>query len=117
MEVGNPSRICKNEQKQSLPNSRTGHNASGRRFLKHKWVFEIKRAGTFKALFVACSYNQIPGVDFTNVCSPVVHDVTFRIMLVAEIKWKLKSKIVDVESAFLNGKLEEEIYIWNVRMD
>ena len=84
---------------------------SGRRCVKHKWVFDIKRDGTFKARLVACGYSQIPGVDFTDVYSPLVHDVTFRIMLVAELEWKLKSKIVDVESAFLNGKLEEEIYM------
>ena len=83
----------------------------GRRCVKHKWVFDIKRDGTFKARLVACGYSQIPGVDFTDVYSPVVHDATFRIMLVAELKWKLKSKIVDVESAFLNGDLEEEIYM------
>ena len=74
-------------------------------------MFDIKQDGTFKARLVACGYSQIPGVDFTDVYSPVVHDVTFRIMLVAELKWKLKSKIVDVESAFLNGELEEEIYM------
>jgi hypothetical protein len=32
-------------------------------------------------------------------------------MLVVEHKWTLKSKIVDVESAFLNDNLEEEIYM------
>jgi hypothetical protein len=74
-------------------------------------VFDIKRDGTFKTLLVACGYSQIPGVDFTDVYSPVVHDVTFRIMLVAELQWKLESKIVDVESAFLNSKLEEEMYM------
>jgi hypothetical protein len=69
----------------------------GRRCVKHKWVFDIKRDGTFQARLVACGYSQIPGVDFTGVYSPVVHDATFRIMLVAELKWKLKSKIVEVE--------------------
>jgi hypothetical protein len=69
----------------------------GQRCVKHKWVFDIKRDGTFQARLVACGYSQIPGVDFTDVYSPVVHDATFRIMLVAELKWKLKSKIVEVE--------------------
>jgi hypothetical protein len=78
----------------------------GRRCVKHKWVFDIKRDGTFKARLLACGYSQIPGVDFTDVYSPVVQDVTFRIMLIlAELKWKLKTMIVDVESAFLNGEL------------
>ena len=35
---------------------------------------------------VACGYSQIPGVDFTDVYSPVVHDVTFRIMLVDRVR-------------------------------
>jgi hypothetical protein len=33
----------------------------GRRCVKHKWVFDIKRDGTFKARLVACGYSQIPG--------------------------------------------------------
>jgi hypothetical protein len=74
-------------------------------------VFNIKGDGMFKARLVACGYSQIPGLDFTDVYSPVVHDATFRIMLVAELKWKLKSKVVDVESAFLNCNLEEKIYM------
>jgi hypothetical protein len=60
---------------------------------------------------VACGYSQIPGVDFTENYAPVISDVTYRIMLIAEIVWKLSSKIVDVETAFLHGDLEEEIYM------
>jgi hypothetical protein len=50
----------RNEQKQSLAESE-------RRCIKHKWVFDIKRDGTFKAWLVACGYSQIPGVDFADV--------------------------------------------------
>ena len=53
----------------------------GRRCVKHKWVFEIKRDGRFRARLVACGYSQIPGVDFNDVFSPVGHDVTFRLMV------------------------------------
>ena len=60
---------------------------------------------------VACGYSQIPGVDFTEHFAPVVNDVSFRIMLIAEIKWQLTSKIIDVETAFLHGNLDEEIYM------
>ena len=83
-----------------------------RRLIKCKWVFDIKRGtGRFRARLVACGYSQVGGIDFTQVFSPVVNDVTFRIMLVAKMIWKLDSYLFDVETAFLLGKLDEEIYM------
>jgi len=83
----------------------------GRRCVKSKWVFKIKRNGVFRARLVACGYSQVPGVDFTENYSPVVNDVTFRIMLVAMILWNLDAVLIDVETAFLHGELEEDIYM------
>ena len=82
-----------------------------RRCVKCKWVFKIKRNGVFRARLVACGYSQIPGVDFTDNYSPVVNDVTFRLILLLWIHFGLTAKIVDVETAFLYGKLDEEIYM------
>ena len=84
-----------------------------RRCVKCKWIFEVKRNGIFRARLVACGYSQIPGVDFTDVYSPVIHDVSVRIMLVAELVWKLQHRLIDVEVAFLHGDLAEgeEIYM------
>ncbi len=82
-----------------------------RRCVKSKWVFLSKRDGRFRARLVACGYSQIPGVDYTDNYAPVINDVTYRIMLICEIVWKLTSKIIDVETAFLHGDLEEEIYM------
>jgi hypothetical protein len=74
-------------------------------------VFDIKRNGRFRARLVACGYSQVGGIDFNQVYSPVVNDVTFRIMLIAKMVWKLFSMTFDVETAFLLGELEEEIYM------
>jgi hypothetical protein len=60
---------------------------------------------------VACGYSQVGGIDFTQVFSPVVNDVFFRIMLVAKMIWALDSMMFDVETGFLLGDLEEEIYM------
>jgi Reverse transcriptase (RNA-dependent DNA polymerase) len=84
---------------------------TGRRCVKHKWVFDIKRNGTFRARLVACGYSQVPGIDFTEVFSPVVNKPIFRIILLAQILWGLKANLIDVETAFLHGELEEEIYM------
>jgi hypothetical protein len=86
----------------------------GRWCVKHsKWVFEIKRNGVFRVRLVACRYSQIPGVDFTESHSPVINDVTVRIILILLILRKYKAIIMDMEMAFLHGVLEkgEEIYM------
>ena len=83
----------------------------GRSCVKCKWIFDIKRSGVFRARLVACGYSQVPGLDFTDIYSPVVNDITIRCMVIAEMVWKFSSMVVDVETAFLHGDLEEEIYM------
>ena len=46
-----------------------------------KWVFKINRNGVYRARLVAKGLRQIPGEDFTEHFSPVINDVTFRIVL------------------------------------
>ena len=60
---------------------------------------------------MACKYSQIPGVNFSENYSPVLHDVTFQIFILIFIVFGLNEKLVDVESAFLYGSLEEEIFM------
>jgi hypothetical protein len=83
----------------------------GRRCVKHKWVLDIKRSGTFRARLVACGYSQVPGVDFEQVYSAVANDVTFRLVIIVMIVLKLDAMIFDVETAFLYGKLDKKIYM------
>jgi hypothetical protein len=45
---------------------------------------------------VACGYSQIAGVDFTENYAPVINNITWRILIVAMIVWKLDTKIVNV---------------------
>ena len=54
---------------------------------------------------------NVSGVDFTDNYSPVVNDVTFRVVVARMIIEKLKGKVVDIDNAFLNGDLEHEIYV------
>jgi Reverse transcriptase (RNA-dependent DNA polymerase) len=50
-------------------------------------------------------------VDFQELYSPIVNDTIWRMMLVLQIALKLGSRIIDIETAFLNGELSEEIYM------
>ena len=82
-----------------------------RRCVKSKWVFKVKRNGVYRARLVACGYSQVPGVDFSENYSPVVNDITLRLLLIAKMVYGLQTKIIDVETAFLYGDLEEEIFM------
>ena len=84
---------------------------TNRRLIGNKWVFKIKRDGTYRARLVALGYSQIPGVDYTDNFAPVAHDVSFRIALARMMVEKLDSLVMDVETAFLYGEIDEEIFM------
>ena len=84
---------------------------STRRLIGSKWVFKIKRDGTYRARLVALGYSQIPGVDHTDNSAAVAHDVSFRISLARMMVEKLDSLVMDVETAFLYGEIDEEIFM------
>jgi len=96
-------KVWRNMKRRDIP--------QGRRCVKCKWVFEIKRDGRFKARLVACGYSQIPGIDFHNSYAPTISDVSLRALLTILLLKKYKAKIVDVETAFLLGNLDEDIYM------
>ncbi|KAM1032295.1 hypothetical protein ACFX2I_035891 [Malus domestica] len=81
-----------------------------------KWVFKTKLNldGTVqknKARLVAKGYAQKPGIDYNETFAPVARLDTIRtlIALAAQKSWKLYQ--LDVKSAFLNGVLEEEVFV------
>ena len=85
------------------------HN--NKRLVGNKWVFKIKRDGTYKARLVALGHSQIPGVDYTDNFAPVVHDFSFRIALPRMMVEKLDSLVMDVETALIYGEIDEEIFM------
>ncbi|KAM0011978.1 putative RNA-directed DNA polymerase [Helianthus debilis subsp. tardiflorus] len=81
-----------------------------------KWVFKLKHGEDqkgikYKARLVAKGYSQQPGIDFQETFAPVARFETVRIMLsvAASMGWLVHQ--MDVKSAFLNGELNEEIYV------
>ena len=54
---------------------------------------------------------KIPGVDYTDNFAPVAYDVSFRIALARMMVEKLDILVMDVETAFLYGDIEEEIFM------
>ncbi|KAL0318498.1 UNVERIFIED_CONTAM: Retrovirus-related Pol polyprotein from transposon RE2 [Sesamum angustifolium] len=64
-----------------------------------------------KARLVAKGYSQLQGIDYTETFAPVARLDTIRalIAIAANKKWKIYQ--MDVKSAFLNGYVDEEIYV------
>ncbi|KAG8501080.1 hypothetical protein CXB51_003194 [Gossypium anomalum] len=56
-------------------------------------------------------YNQVPGVDFTDVFSPVVKHSTIRALLGIVAMHDLELEQLDVKTSFLHGEIEEDIYM------
>ena len=81
------------------------------RLIGNKWVFKIKRDGTYRARLVAVGYSQIPGVDYTDNFAPGAHDVSFRIALARMMVKNKDSLVMEVETAFLYGEIDEEMFM------
>jgi hypothetical protein len=60
---------------------------------------------------VASGYIQVPGIDVSESFAPVRNDVSFRIMLIVKLVWNMTCTVVDIEKAFLQRYLDEEIYL------
>ena len=86
-------------------------HSNDRRLVGCRCVFKVKRNGVYHAKLVAKGFSQIPGVDFTDNYSPVMNDVTFRVVVARMIIENMKWKVVDIDNAFLNGDLGHEIYM------
>ncbi|KAJ0482376.1 putative RNA-directed DNA polymerase [Helianthus annuus] len=88
-----------------------------KRPVKCKWVYKLKEPVNptekprYKARLVAKGYSQIPGIDYTDVYSPVVKHTSIRVLLglVASNDYELEQ--LDVTTTFLNSELEEEIFM------
>jgi len=82
-----------------------------RKVIKNRWVFDDKSDGRKKARLVAKGSSQVKGLDFDQVFSPVVRFETVCLMLVLATleNWYITG--LDVRSAYLYGKLDEEIYM------
>ncbi|GJX74858.1 retrotransposon protein, putative, ty1-copia subclass [Tanacetum coccineum] len=81
-----------------------------------KWLFKKKTdmdgaVHTYKARLVAKGYTQTPGIDYEETFSPVADIRAIRILIAIAAFYDYEIWQMDVKTAFLNGYLNEEVYM------
>jgi hypothetical protein len=81
-----------------------------------KWVWKNKEGENGevvrdKSRLVAQGYSQKEGIDYEESFAPVARLEAIRILLAFSMAKRFKLYQMDVKSAFLNGFLEEEVYV------
>jgi hypothetical protein len=81
-----------------------------------RWIYKVKQVvdgsvEKYKARFVTQGFSQIEGIDYGDTFAPVARYSSIRsiLALLAQMGWRIHQ--MDVKTAFLNGIIEEEVYI------
>ena len=89
---------------------------AGKKAIGSKCVYKVKTNSDgsierYKARLVAKGFNQKFGSDYDETFCPVVRLESLRNLIALSAKHKLQLHHVDVHTAFLNGTLQEEVYM------
>ncbi len=88
----------------------------GKKPISCKWVFKIKHGvdgevKRYKARLVARVFTQTFGVDYNETFAPIAKFVSIRCILALAAIEDMEIHQMDVKTTFLNGDLEEEVYM------
>lgn len=82
---------------------------------QNKWVFCQKRSSDsevrYKARLGAKGFTQQRGIDYLETFSPFVRYSTIRLLFGLAVSFNLEIDHLDVETAFLHGQIDQEIYM------
>src|SRR4051812_19224796 len=88
----------------------------GRKAVENKWIFKKKteiddNITVYKARLVTKGFRQIQGVYYDETFSPVANLKSVRILLAIAAFFDYEIWQMDVKTVFLNGDIEEELYM------
>ena len=88
----------------------------GKSMVTSRWLYKVKHVADnsvekYKARFVVRWFSQVEGADYDETFAPVAHYTSIKslISIVAKMGWKIHQ--MDVKTAFLNGIVQEEVYV------
>ena len=81
-----------------------------------KWIYKIKHVvdgsiEKYKARFVASALSQKEGIDCEETFAPIARYSSIKTILALAVVMKWKINQMDVKTSFLNGVVEEEVYV------
>lgn len=88
----------------------------GAKVIGCKWVFIVKcnqngEVTQYKARLVARGFQQTHGIDYHETYSPVVNMNSLRVFLATCCQRRYHIDQLDVDTAFLNGDLQETVFM------
>ncbi len=88
------------------------HNIVGCCFILQKKRGADGKVTQFKARLVAQGFSQREGIDYSETFVPIVKSASLCVFLAicAHHGWRIRQ--MDIKSAYLNGILSEDIYMW-----
>ena len=91
-------------------------NKKTRGVVSSKWIYNIKHDADgsiekYKAIFSARGFSQKEGIDYEEKFSPVARYTSIKTIIALSSMMKWNFHHMDLKTTFLNGVIEEEVYI------
>ena len=88
----------------------------GKSVVPSKWIYKIKHIADtsiekYKARFVAHGFSQKEGMDYENTFAPIARYTSIKYVFALAIVMKWNIHQMDMKINFLNGVVEEEVYV------
>ena len=90
--------------------------AKNQNIVSNKWVYRVKYKANgsldkYKTRLVAKGFQQTAGVNFFETFSPVIKPSTIRVVFILAVTYGWDIKQIDINNAFLNGELQETVFM------
>jgi hypothetical protein len=88
----------------------------GKSVVTSKWIYKIEHATDgsvekYKARFVARGFSQVEGIDYEEIFAPATRYTSIHTIIALAASMGGRLHQMDVKTTFLNGEIEEEVYI------